>query len=180
MDKIIKKIILNKKLKKYQKLSQILKYIFVDIAGINQKKYFILGSFSIREYRTISDLDINLDISEFLKLEKVIEKNMGKIEFYNGQIRWFYDMTDEYNKLTKSNENDFSIEAFQKFNFEGFPNNKFSLKYLNKNNLFDKDENGHQFFNLKTLLKWKITMNRPKNQDDIILIKSIIFADKKK
>jgi len=61
-----------------------LKYIFVDIAGINQKKYFILGSFSIREYRKISDLDINLDIGEFLKLEKVVEKNMGKIEFYNG------------------------------------------------------------------------------------------------
>ena len=180
MDKIIKKIILDSKLKKYQKLSQILKYIFVDIAGINQKKYFILGSFSIREYRTISDLDINLDINEFTKLEKVVEKNMGKLEFYNGQIRWFYDMTAEYNKLTKSNENDFSIEAFQKLPNEGFPNNKFSQKYLTKNKLFDKDENGHQFFNLKTLLKWKITMNRPKNQDDIILIKSIIFPDKKK
>jgi hypothetical protein len=175
MDKIIKKIILDKKLKKYQKLSKILKYIFVDIAGINQKKYYILGSFSIREYRTISDLDINLDISEFLKLEKVVEKNMGKIEFYNGQIRWFYDLTSEYNKLTKSNENDFSIEAFQKFPNEGFPNNKFSLNYLTKNNLFNKDENGHQFFNLKTLLKWKMTMNRPKNQDDIVLIKSIIM-----
>ena len=174
MDKIIKKIIIDKKLKKYQKLSKILKYIFVDIAGIDQKKYFILGSFSIRKYRTISDLDINLDIKEFIKLEKVVEKNMGKIEFYNGQIRWVYDMTSEYNQLTKSSENDFSIEAFQKFPDEGFPNAKFSQKYLTKHKLFDKDENGHQFFNLKTLLKWKITMNRPKNQDDIILIKSII------
>jgi hypothetical protein len=83
-------------------------------------------------------------------------------------------MTSEYNQLTKSSENDFSIEAFQKFPNEGFPNAKFSQKHLTKHKLFDKDENGHQFFNLKTLLKWKITMNRPKNQDDIILIKSII------
>ena len=174
MDKVIKNIILDKKLKKYQKLSKILKYIFVDIAGINQKKYFILGSFAIREYRTINDLDINLDISEFNKLEKVVEKNMGVLQFYNGQIRWFYDMTSEYNKLTKSNESDFSIEAFQKSPEEGFPNNKFSQKYLKKNNLLDTDENGHQFFNLKTLLKFKLTLNRPKNQDDIVLIKSII------
>ena len=42
MDKIIKKIILDKKLKKYEKLSKILKYIFVDIAGINQKKIFYI------------------------------------------------------------------------------------------------------------------------------------------
>jgi hypothetical protein len=59
MDPTIKKIILDKKLKKYEKLSSILKYLFVDISNINQKKYYILGSFGLRKYRVINDLDIN-------------------------------------------------------------------------------------------------------------------------
>lgn len=178
IDPKIKNIILNKKLTKYEKLSKILKYLFVDIANINQKRYYILGSYSIRKHRIISDLDINLDFNEFNKLSSLIKKNIGEIEFYgegnNTQIRWFYDLTNEYNKLTKSNENDFSIEAFQKLETVGFPNNKFSLKYLLKHNSLDVDENGHQFFNLKTLLKWKKTMNRPKDQDDIKLIKKLL------
>ena len=78
MDKNIENIILNKKLKKHEKLSLILKYLFVDIAKISQDKYYILGSFSIREYRQISDLDINLDHNEFYKLEQLTKKNIGK------------------------------------------------------------------------------------------------------
>ena len=74
MDKNIEKIILNKKLKKHEKLSSILRYLFVDIAKISQDKYYILGSFSIREYRQISDLDINLDLNEFYKLEQLTKK----------------------------------------------------------------------------------------------------------
>jgi hypothetical protein len=175
MDQHIKKIILNKKLNKFQKLSNILKYLFVDIAKINQKKYYILGSFAIREYRTISDLDINLDYNEFFKLSELVKLNLGHIEFYNNQIRWFFDLTKEYNELTKSIENDFSIEAFQKLDTLGFPNNNFSLKYLTKNKNLDTDNNNHQFFSLKTLLKWKKTMNRPKDQDDIKLIEKLLL-----
>jgi hypothetical protein len=175
MDKNIEKIILDSKMKKHEKLSNILKYIFVDIAAIDQTKYFILGSYAIRDSRQISDLDINLDNLEFLKLERVIANNMGKIEFYNGQIRWFFDLTNEYNKLTKSNENDFSVEAFQKMPHEGFPNKSFSLKELYESNGLDTDPNGHQHFSLETLLKWKEAMNRPKDQDDIVLLKSLLL-----
>lgn len=182
MDQQIKKIILNKKLKKYEKLSNILKYLFVDISKINQKKYYILGSFGLREYRVINDLDINIDYNEFFKLSKLVEKNIGHIEFYgtndNMQIRWKYDLTSEYNKLTKSNEKDFSIEAFQKIETVGFPNNDYSLKKLLKTKGLDTDNNGHQFLNTKTLLKWKKTMNRPKDQDDIKLLKNIIKSKK--
>jgi hypothetical protein len=39
---------------------------------------------------------------------------MGDLQFYNGQIRWFFDLTKQYNELTKKTEKDFSIEAFQK------------------------------------------------------------------
>ena len=180
MDKNIEKIILNKKLKKHEKLSSILRYLFVDIAKISQDKYYILGSFSIREYRQISDLDINLDLNEFYKLEQITKKNIGKLEFYNNQIRWFVDFTKEYNKLTNENELDFSIEAFQKKQTDGFPNKSFSLKALRDNNDFEKNEDGHQFFNLKTLLKWKLTMNREKDKIDIELINNILAKNTKR
>lgn len=174
MDNKIKKTISSKKFKKHEKLSKILKYIFVDICKIKQNKYYILGSFSIREHRTISDLDINIDKDEFMKLNLAVKKGFGNLEFYNDQIRWYFDLTKEYNKLTKSREKDFSIEAFMKDPNVGFPNNSFSLMRLTKNKGFNKDNNKHQFFNLKSLLKWKKTMNRPKDQNDIILIKKLL------
>lgn len=162
---------------KYQKLSNILKLLFVDIAGIDQNKYYILGSFAIREYRTIGDLDINLDENEFLKLAKI---PYGVLEFYNGQIRWFYDITKLYNKATDSVEADFSIEAFQKSPDIGFPNNNFSLNYLVKHNSLDVDSNGHQFFSLKTLLNWKTVMGREKDKADIVIINNILSKNVRK
>jgi hypothetical protein len=174
MDNNIKKIISSKKLNKHEKLSCILKYIFVNTCGIDQKKYYILGSYSIREHRTISDLDINMDKDEFMKLQKATENKFGKIEFYDGQIRWFFDLTKEYNKLTSSKEKDFSIEAFMKDPKVGYPNNKFSLSALKKNKGFSVDANKHQFFSLEYLLKWKKTMNREKDKSDIELIKKLL------
>jgi len=173
-DKTILEIIQNNSLEKYEKLSAILKYLFVDIANISQDKYYILGSFAIRKERTISDLDINMHHDEFFKLKKIVDKNFGSLEIYNNQIRWFFDMTKLYNDLTNNNEPDFSIEAFQKNPNEGFPNEKFSLNYLKEHNGLDKDSFGHQFFKLETLLEWKQTMNRPKDQPDIDLIKKLL------
>ena len=172
-DNEIKKII-KSHFTKYEKLSKILYYLFVTLCKINQKKYFILGSYALREHRKINDLDINIDEKKFYKLSKLTEKNIGLIEFYNGQIRWFFDMTNEYNKLTGESENDFSIEAFQQNPLHGFPNNKFSLTLLIKNKGLNKDEYGHQYFNFDTLLKWKKTMKREKDKDDIILLNNLI------
>jgi hypothetical protein len=126
------------------------------------------------------DLDINLDHNEFYKLEQLTKKNIGKLEFYGGQIRWFVDFTKEYNNLTNENELDFSIEAFQKKQTDGFPNKSFSLKVLRDNNDFEKNEDGHQFFNLQTLLKWKLTMNREKDKIDIELINNILTKNTKR
>jgi len=176
-DKTILNIIQNNKLQKYEKLSAILKYLFVDIANISQDKYYILGSFAIRKERTISDLDINMDYNEFFKLKTLIDKAFGGLEIYNNQIRWFFDLTKIYNDLTNGNEPDFSIEAFQKNPNDGFPNEKFSLNYLTENNGLDKDTNGHQFFKLETLLEWKQTMNRPKDQSDIELINKMLSGN---
>lgn len=109
-----------------------------------------------------------------MKLNLAVNKGIGKLEFYNDQIRWYFDLTKEYNKLTKSREKDFSIEAFMKDPKIRFPNNSFSLSKLTKNKGFKRDYNKHQFFSLKSLLKWKKTMNRPKDQDDIKLIKNLL------
>jgi hypothetical protein len=125
-------------------------------------------------YRTISDLDINLDYNEFLKLESVVQKSMGDLQFYNGQIRWFFDLTKEYNKLTGEKEADFSIEAFQKKPTEGYPDETYSLKYLKEQGGLERDSNGHQFFNLNTLLRWKQQMNRDKDKPDIEIIQKLL------
>jgi len=174
MDKNIENIISNTKLVKYQKLSAILKYLFVDISKISQDKYYLIGSFALREHRNISDLDIILDYDEFLKLENLVKRNIGVLEFYNNQIRWFLNLTNEYNHITGEKEKDFSIEAFQKKPIEGFPDKSYSLSYLKKHNGFNKDMNGHLFFNMNTLLRWKQQMNRDKDKPDIELILSII------
>tara|TARA_B100001248_G_C27386772_1_gene460082 strand:- start:828 stop:1352 length:525 start_codon:yes stop_codon:yes gene_type:complete len=173
MDKI-EKIIKLKSIKKDEKLSRILKYIFVDVCKMNQKKYYILGSYALRNSRKINDLDINVDKDEFMKLEEATKKGFGKLEFLNNQIRWFFDLTKVYNKLTKSREKDFSIEAFMKDSKVGYPNNKFSLSKLIKNDGLDKDKNKHQYLNLKFLLKWKKTMGREKDKADIELIKKLL------
>ena len=100
MDIEIKSIITDTTLEKHIKLSKILKYLFIDCAQIDQQKYFIFGSYRLREHRKIGDLDIMIDEKEFMKLEKLTKLNIGKLDFYNGDIRWNYDMTTEYNQLT--------------------------------------------------------------------------------
>ena len=161
-------------LKKYEKLSSILKYIFVDICGIDQTKYYLLGSFAIRKYRNINDLDINLDRDEFMKLEQATRQGFGHLEFYHGQIRWIMDLTDAYNHHTGEHQKDFSIEAFMKAPTVGYPTNQFSLVNLARNKGLEIDKNGHQFLSLPTLLKWKRTMNRTKDQPDIKLLKKLL------
>ena len=42
----------------------------------------MLGSFTIRKYRPINDLDINIDKDEFMKLEKAVNKGFGQLEIF--------------------------------------------------------------------------------------------------
>ena len=65
----------------------ILKYLFVDIAGIDQSKYYILGSYSIRRHREINDLDIHLENIEFFRLKALLDKNIVRLDIYKDQIR---------------------------------------------------------------------------------------------
>lgn len=179
-EKVLGKIhqIIKGKKKKEDKLSQILKLI-VDHANIDQDKYYLLGSYAIRKHRTINDLDINMEKLEWDKLRAAFptpnDKNFPwKTEWYGDQWRWFIELTPYYRKHVDKNEKDFSIEMFRKEKTSGFPDNTFSLSYLRRNKGLDRDKNGHQHFKLKTLLRWKKTMNREKDQKDIELIKSIM------
>ena len=58
----------------------------------------------------------------------------------------------------------------------GFPDNRFSLKHLTKIKGLEKDTNGHQYFTLPILMRWKQTMNRIKDISDITLIQLLLHT----
>lgn len=167
--------IIKSNVSKHDKLAQILRLI-IDECHIKPDSYFILGSYAIREKREINDLDINMNDKEFEKLAKCTDgiDAYGKVEPYNNQIRWFFDLTDTHNKLTDSNAQDFSIEIFKKKPLEGFPNETFSLQRLQETNGLSKDVYGHPYFSLDTLLLWKKTMGRDKDKADIKIIEDML------
>ena len=170
-------IIFNDNLSKFQKLTDILK-ILIDYCDINNNKYMIIASYGIRFYRPINDLDMNMENDEWLKLQKLVDIGIGTIQTYNGQLRYFLDMTKKYQEVDPS-EKDFSIEIFKKEVGEGYPDSTFSISYLLANNGFERDENKHLFFNKNTLLRWKKIANRQKDQADIKLLENLIKKRKK-
>lgn len=171
------KIIYNHELSKYQKLSDILK-ILIDFCHVDNNKYMIIASYGIRFYRTINDLDMNMESDEWMKLQKLIDLGIGVFETYSGQQRYFLDLTKEYQEIDPE-EKDFSIEIFKKEVGEGFPDSTFSISNLLKNNGLERDENKHLYFNKNTLLRWKRISNRPKDQNDIKLLENLINKRKK-
>jgi hypothetical protein len=168
IQKKISEIIYNENTTKYQKLSDILK-IILDYCDVDNNKYMIIASYCIRNYREINDLDMNMISDEWDKLNKLVNHGIGIIQTYNGQMRYFLDMTDEYKKV-EPNAKDFSIEIFKKELYEGFPNETFSIGYLQNHDGLDRDENKHLYFNKNTLLRWKKTMMREKDKADIKLL----------
>lgn len=159
-------------LNKHEKLAQILKLV-VDECHIKNDSYFILGKYSLREFREINDLDVNMDVSEFKKLRLL---DFGDFGQYNGQERWIYDMTDQYKDLDP-NVDDFSIEIYGMDPKEGYPDGRFSLEFLGDNDGFDIDQFGHKHYSLRTLLQWKLEMNRDVDQEDIVLIKNLLKTE---
>ena len=173
----INDIIYDENTTKYQKLSDILKVI-IDYCHINNNKYMIIASYGLRFYRPINDLDMNIESDEWMKLQKMVDLGLGITETYNGQLRYFLDMTKEYQQVDPT-EKDFSIEIFKKDVGEGYPDSTFSISYLLKNNGLERDENKHLYFNKNTLLRWKKISNRKKDENDIKLLKNLINKRKK-
>jgi hypothetical protein len=173
----INKIIYDENLTKYQKLSDILK-IVIDHCNINNNKYMIIASYGLRFYRPINDLDMNMESDEWMKLQKLVDLGIGIIEMYNGQMRYFLNLTKDYQQIDPS-EKDFSIEIFKKEVGEGYPDSTFSISYLLKHDGLERDENKHLYFNKNTLLRWKRIANRTKDQSDIKLLENLIKKRKK-
>ena len=85
----INNIIYDENTTKCQKLSDILQ-IIIDYCGIDNNKYCIIASYSIRNYREISDLDSNMKSDEWEKLIKLTDIGIGIIGIYNQQFRYFW------------------------------------------------------------------------------------------
>jgi hypothetical protein len=172
IEKQINQIIYNENITKCQKLSAILK-IILDYCDIDNNKYMIIASYCIRNYREINDLDMNMISDEWGKLNKLVKRGIGVIQPYNGQMRYFLDITDEYRKIDPI-ATDFSIEIFKKESNEGFPNDTFSIEHLLNHDGLNRDDNNHLFFNKETLLRWKKTMMREKDKADIKILEELI------
>ena len=177
INKKIQNIILDQNTTKYQKLSDILKLI-IDYCSIDNNKYMIIASYGLRFYRQINDLDMNMEVDEWIKLKKVVDIGLGIFQIYNEQERYFLDMTKEYQAIDP-NEKDFSIEIFKKEVGEGYPNSTFSISYLLAHNGLERDENKHLYFNKNTLLRWKRISNRKKDENDIKLLEKLVKTKKK-
>jgi len=150
-------------------LSKILKHI-VDICKIKPNSYYIIGSYTIRkerelEGRPISDLDVIMAPDEFEKL-RGLARLAGKIDMFTGNSG---KTTERYSISIEKNGKEYPIEIFNLPESEGIPTNDLSMKEL-KEEGFSKDENGHLMFSPSTLLRWKRSMNRPKNQKDISIL----------
>ena len=151
-------------------LSKILKHI-VDICKIKPNSYYIIGSYTIRkereeEGRPIGDLDVSMAPDEF---EKLKDFGMGEFEEFTGNSG---KTTERFSITVKKDGKEYPIEIFNLPESEGIPTNELSMEVLqDKKGSFTKDKNGHLMFSPITLLKWKESMNRKKNQADIAILR---------
>jgi hypothetical protein len=154
----------------YINLSNILKNI-IDSCSINQTKYYIIGSYTIRkererEGRPIGDLDVIMAPDEFNKLK---DFGMGEFEEFTGNSG---KTTERFSITVEKDGKEYPIEIFNLPESEGIPTNELSMEALQgKKGSFTKDKNGHLMFSPITLLKWKESMNRKKNQADIAILR---------
>lgn len=131
--------------------------MIISYCDIDQNKYHILSSYGIRGIKEVGDLDINMDANEWKKLTK---SGMGKAGIYNGQMRYFITLP--------SIGKDAEMEIFAKQPTEGFPDSSFSHKKLKRK--FLRDDFGHLYYHLDTLVKWKKEVHREKDQKQLKLL----------
>ena len=172
------KSLINSSKPSYVNLSNILKRI-VDICNIKPDSYYIIGSYTIRKEREfggrpISDLDVIMAPEEFEKLRGFA----GEIDMFTGNSG---KTTERYSITITKDGKEYPIEIFNLPETEGIPTDVLSMKVLQETKGgFSKDENGHLMFSPSTLLRWKRSMNRPKNQADISILEKKLKGGKRK
>jgi hypothetical protein len=156
------KSVLKEKIPKSTKLAKILNLV-MTISGVPKEAYIILGSYALRNYREISDLDVDMD-ENYFSLLKV--SPLGIVSLRGDEYVWAFNQ--EYEDIV------YTIEVYATNPCKNFPNNNFSINSLHNSNALQKDEFDQFHYKLETLLEWKQTVNREKDQKDIKLIKNII------
>lgn len=131
--------------------------MIVTYCDIDQDKYHILSSYAIKDFKSVSDLDVNMEPSEWKKLSK---SKMGKSGIYNNQKRYFIKLP--------SISQDAEIEIFNKKPTEAYPNDFFSHKKI-KNKLI-RDEYGNLYYPLNIFVEWKNTVHRLKDKKQLQLL----------
>ena len=155
--------ILNEKIFKSTKLAKIL-YVIMNKFDIPSKSYCILGSYALRDYREINDIDVDLDTKHFKKLKNC---SIGNITVVNNENVWTFQR--------KHRIINYKIEIYEVDPKIGFPNESFSLISLfSTSNDLQMDDFGHYHYRIKTVKRWKTIVRREKDEVDIILINSIL------
>jgi hypothetical protein len=160
--------ILKENIPKSAKLAKILNHVMTKYE-IPKEAYIILGSYALRNYREISDLDVDMDESYFSLLEVC---KLGSVSLRGEEYVWAFNHTYE-------NIN-YIIEVYATNPDKNFPNDNFSINSLHSSKALQNDEYDQYYYKLDTLLIWKETVNRDKDQKDIDLIKNILLLNKKK
>lgn len=158
-------MILIENISKSAKLAKILNEIMTNY-GIPKEAYIILGSYAIREFREISDLDVDMDQNYFSKLEIC---KLGTVSLRGEEYVWAFNYT--FDGIS------YIIEVYATDPYKNYPNDSFSITNLHLRNALDKDEYTQNCYKLETLLEWKQIANRKKDQSDIELIKKILKID---
>ena len=154
--------ILQEELPKSSKLAKILNYI-MEFCEVPKEAYIILGSYAIRDYREISDLDVDMCQNYFPNLESC---KLGNVSLRGLEYVWAFNQI--------YNGESYIIEVYSTDPFINFPNNYFSIANLINVNALQKDMFNQNYYKLETLLKWKEIVYREKDKKDIELIKKIL------
>jgi hypothetical protein len=102
----------------------------------------------------------------------------GEIDMFTGNSG---KTTERYSITITKDGKEYPIEIFNLPETEGIPTDDLSMKELQETKRgFSKDENGHLMFSPSTLLRWKRSMNRPKNQADILILEKKLKGGKRK
>lgn len=151
------------------KLAKILSYI-VNYLGIDNKKYFISGSYALNDYfkyKEINNININMDPTEFKKLENF---GLGEIIKSNNNTVWILDLKDLYNDINNNKVKNLYIEIFKIPMSKGYPTDKYSLNNLIEICGLKVDKYKNEYFTIPMFYEWKKDMNRPVDQEDIKFI----------
>lgn len=130
----------------------------------------------MRKYKNIGDLDIDMDSSDFHKLQHLSSSYISyKVHPESQESIWEVELSPLYSKIKNESE-EFKIEVYCCDPKIGYFGEEYSLDNIfgNKEKCVEVDEFGNQHYSLETTLVFKQKNNRPKDQKDIDILKNLL------